>query len=87
MNRIRLLSEQVANQNRGGEVVETPGQRCQGIGGKFPRRPGRPPDGGNFTPAGAASSAFTDDGVGMSRDDALLSLERQCHGKICGRRI
>lgn len=81
MNRIHLLSEQVANQIAAGEVVERPASVVKELvensldaeAGKITVEIGA---------GGRSLIRITDDGFGMSRDDALLSLERHATSKI-----
>jgi DNA mismatch repair protein MutL len=81
MSRIRLLSETVASQVAAGEVVERPASVVKELvensidaGARkidiFIRR------------GGMAFVRVIDDGSGMDRDDALLSLERHATSKI-----
>ena len=81
VNRVKLLPEQVANQIAAGEVVERPASVVKELVE-------------NALDAGAARITVevkaggrslirvTDDGHGMSRDDALMSLERHATSKI-----
>jgi DNA mismatch repair protein MutL len=81
MNRIRLLPENVANQIAAGEVVERPASVVKELVE-------------NALDAGATSIhveiqaggrslvRITDDGIGMSKDDALMCLERHATSKI-----
>jgi len=81
VNRIRLLPEQVANQIAAGEVIERPASVVKELVE-------------NALDAGAARITVeiqaggrslvrvTDDGNGMTRDDALLCLERHATSKI-----
>jgi DNA mismatch repair protein MutL len=81
VNRIKLLSEQVANQIAAGEVVERPASVVKELvensldaaAKKITVEIGA---------GGRSLVRVTDDGFGMSRDDALLSLERHATSKI-----
>jgi DNA mismatch repair protein MutL len=81
MNRIRLLPEHVANQIAAGEVVERPASVVKELVENSLDAQAR-----HITvdvqAGGRSVIRITDDGSGMSRDDALLCLERHATSKI-----
>src|SRR5256714_8105623 len=81
MNRIRLLPEQVANQIAAGEVVERPASVVKELlENALDARASRVTV--EIQAGGRGLIRVTDDGSGMSRDDALLCLERHATSKI-----
>ena len=81
MNRVRLLPEQVANQIAAGEVIERPASVVKelvenALDAEATRITVE------IQAGGRSVIRVIDDGTGMSRDDALLSLERHATSKI-----
>src|SRR5271157_831548 len=81
MNRIRLLPEQVANQIAAGEVIERPASVVKEL-----VENALDAQATHVTvevqAGGRGLVRVVDDGFGMSRDDALLCLERHATSKI-----
>src|SRR5437016_13552164 len=81
MNRVRLLPEQVANQIAAGEVVERPASVVKElVENALDAQAARIAI--EIQAGGRSLIRVTDDGLGMSRDDALLCLERHATSKI-----
>ena len=81
MNRIRLLPEQVANQIAAGEVIERPASVVKElVENALDAQAARITV--EIQAGGRSLIRVTDDGLGMSRDDALLCLERHATSKI-----
>jgi len=81
MNRIRLLPEQVANQIAAGEVIERPASVVKElVENALDAQAARVTV--EIQGGGRSLVRVIDEGTGMSRDDALLSLERHATSKI-----
>ncbi len=81
MNRIHLLSEQVANQIAAGEVIERPASVVKElVENALDAQAARVAV--EVQAGGRSLVRVVDDGLGMSRDDALLCLEPHATSKI-----
>jgi DNA mismatch repair protein MutL len=81
MNRIKLLPEQVANQIAAGEVIERPASVVKELV-ENSLDSGARKISVEIQAGGRSLVRVADDGSGMSRDDALLCLERHATSKI-----
>ncbi len=81
MNRIRLLPEHVANQIAAGEVIERPASVLKELLENSLDAGATQVD-VQIGAGGRSLVAVTDNGCGMSKDDALLCLERHATSKL-----
>ena len=81
MARISILSDQVANQIAAGEVIERPASIVKELV-ENSLDAGATSIEVEFKKGGSNYIRIEDNGCGMSKDDALLSLERHATSKI-----
>ncbi len=81
MNRIRVLSENVANKIAAGEVIESPASVVKELVENAIDAEGTEIS-VEAKSGGRALISVSDNGMGMSRDDAVLALERHSTSKI-----
>jgi DNA mismatch repair protein MutL len=81
MNRIHLLPEQVANQIAAGEVIERPASVLKELL-ENSLDAGATQIDVQIGAGGRSLVSVTDNGCGMSKDDALLCLERHATSKL-----
>ena len=81
MSKVRILSDRVANQIAAGEVIERPAAVVKELV-ENALDAGATRIDVEFSHGGRALMRVEDNGSGMSRDDALLALERHATSKI-----
>ncbi len=79
---IHILPEQVASQIAAGEVVERPASAVKELVENALDAGARSQSASRSSAAAAALIAVADDGCGMGREDAILSLRRHATSKI-----
>ena len=81
MGKIKILSDEVASQVAAGEVVERPASLVKELV-ENSLDAGATKIGVDFSQGGTRFVSVSDDGCGMDREDAMLSLERHATSKI-----